>query len=211
MGTVNILEAARQAGVSKIIIQSTDKIYGNRMEASESDPVAATEPYGTSKACADLAAQCYINTYNLPVAITRCCNVYGYDPHNNRIIPNTIKACLMNQQPVIYTNDKSLRQYIYVDDVIDALIFITKHKLSGKLNIASNTILTQEEVVMNILKFFPNLKPIYTSKPNLVEIKKQSMKSSLKWKAKTPFEKGIELTINKFKEYKDDWCRRNKF
>lgn len=201
MGTVNLLEACRQLKIKNILIQSTDKIYGPREGATTSSSLSPTEPYATSKICADVAAQCFIKTYNMNnIIIARCCNIYGYDL-NDRIIPNTIRECMKRNSPVIYKHDKSKRQYIYIDDVIHALTSLVNSGQNGIFNIATNDILDQEQVVKKILEFFPALEPTYIAPPILTQIKSQFMIPSFPLKKYINFTMGIRRTIETFKRY----------
>jgi len=201
MGTVVLLEACRQLEIPKILVQSTDKVYGDQMDAKTISNLKPTEPYGTSKICADLAAQTFIKTYDMNIAITRMCNVFGFD-WNNRIIPNTIRSCLKKESPIIFKNDGSKRQYIYVQDAVDALVHVCNFS-SGVQNIATNYILTQKEVVEHILSFFPNMQPRYIEKSGLREIKSQSMqlRVSPPWKPRFTFVEGVQRTIEAFKKW----------
>jgi len=203
MGTVQVLEACRLLEVEKVLIQSTDKVYGNQRSAIPESHLIPTEPYGTSKICSDVIAQCYMNTYDMDILIPRCCNVYGLDS-NNRIIPNTIRACLQKQSPIIYREDKSLRQYIYIRDVVDTFIYLLETRKTGVVNIATPECLSQEEVVLKILEFFPDLEPRYIEKPRIKEIKNQSMVPDYP-ENYTPFDDGIQYTIHAFKKYREDW------
>lgn len=200
MGTVKLLEACRQVGVEKVIVQSTDKVYGNQTSVSEDARLIPTEPYGSSKICTDVMARSYVKTYGMPISVTRCCNVYGYDWDNDRIIPNTVKACLQGKSPIIFKDDKSQRQYVFIDDVVEILIELMETEESKVINIASDDILNQKEVVLKILDFFPELKPKYVEKPEITEIKSQSMLRSYPMKF-TPFKEGLKHTINKFRKY----------
>jgi len=202
MGTVNVLEACRQLDVEKALIMSTDKIYGNKENATEEDKLVPTEPYSMSKIATDLIAQTFMKTYDLNVVIPRYCNIYGYDPFNNRIVPNTIKACLKGESPIIFKDDYSTRQYIYVEDVVESLKLLMEKDVKGTINIATNDILTQEEVVLRILKHFPSLKPRYVEKKQIKEITNQSMKMrDWGWKPKFSFDEGIKETIKMFRTY----------
>lgn len=209
MGTVNVLEACRQVGVERIVFLSTDKVYGNLEKATTRDTIQATEVYGTSKACAGLIAQTYASIYDLPVMAIRLCNVYGYDPYNNRIVPNTIKTALQCENPIIYKNDYSKRQYIYVDDAVNALTFAMENFTQSEVvNVGTPDIMTQEGVVLSILKFFPGLEPDYVDRPPYKEIRSQSMQSNLAgWKPRYSFDEGIVETILLFNKYKEDWWR----
>lgn len=202
MGTVKLLEACRQLDVDRVLVQATDKVYGNEMDAEVTSRLKPTEPYGSSKVCVDLIAQTFAKTYNMRVPICRCCNVYGYD-WNNRIIPNTIKACLRNERPVIFKGDYSKRQYIHVHDAVRALEAII-NTTASIINIGTEDVLTQEEVVLKILAFFPPLKPRYVEKPLLKEIKNQSLRVNIDpsaWKPRISFDQGIRKTIAAYRMY----------
>jgi len=205
LGTLNVLEVSRQLDVPFTYIMSTDKVYFEGMDKKEEDALQAGEIYGTSKAMADLLAQSYAKTYGLKIAIGRACNCYGYDL-SPRIIPNTIKSCLKGENPIIYRGEETLRQYIYVNDLVTAIIHLAENRLTGIYNIATDDILTQEQVVLKILENFPTIKPKYVQREKPVkEIQKQSMDwnkiKNTGWKPKYSFEAGIKETIEKFKTY----------
>lgn len=203
VGTLNILEAARQVDTEKTIIMSTDKVFGERIAATHDDPVSAGGIYETSKACADLIAQSFLQTYGMKIAIARSCNAYGYDL-SPRIIPNTIRKCLTHKDPIIYKGEKSYRQYIHINDLTDALIHLMKGEYVGLFNIATPDILTQEEVVLEILSHFKHLRPKYIERENPPkEIKTQSMiLTDFDWKPKITFAHGIKMTIDAFRKWR---------
>ena len=213
IGTLNVLECAEMAGVHKFIFQSTDKVYGEKMSAREDDAVVASGAYETSKACADLAVQSFMISSLCSggridfIQIVRSCNIYGYDPYSPRIIPNTIKACMMNKSPIIYHEEgiPSQRQYLHISDLCAAYSKLLKHEESGIFNVGSYDVLTQEEVVKTILKFFPHIKPTYVEKEEKCEeIWAQSLAWDrmrlLGWKPRMTFEEGIKKTIEEFRE-----------
>jgi len=203
VGTVNVLEACRRHGV-KVLITSTDKVYGENINAKESDPYKPKEIYGASKACADMIAQTYSKVYNMDVIVTRACNIYGPGDINPRIIPNTIRACLKHESPVIYTNIKGVREYIYIDDVIDAYLFLAERVDRGVFNVGTGIMRGQKEVVEEILSHFKDIKPKYEPGPKIEEIQEQSLDSSkirlLGWKPKVSFEDGIKRTVEWWKK-----------
>lgn len=203
MGTVNVLEACRQIGVPKTLVTITDKVFGERLDVEADDPVQASEPYATSKACSDLVCDSYLKTYNINVIRARFCNVYGLD-YSNRIVPNTVRACLEDKPPVIFKDEtESVRQYIYVDDVVDALTYLMQHsKDNAAFNVCTESLLNQKDVVLEILDFFPALKPRYITRQRPPEIIRQSMKlTDFGWKPKYNFKTGIQATIQRFREY----------
>ena len=86
-------------------------------------PLGGVQPYEVSKSCADLVAQSYAATYGLPVAIARCGNIYGPGDLNwSRIVPGTIRSLLRGEQPIIRSDGTFVRDYLHVDDVVDAYL-----------------------------------------------------------------------------------------
>jgi len=205
MGTLNILEACRQFHVDKVLVMSTDKVFGKQMNATEQSKLIPTEPYGTSKICQDYIARCWTETYGMNVIVPRSCNVYGLDS-SNRIIPNTVRSCLRGEQPIVYEGEKTLREYIYVTDLVEALVMLMESQKSGAFNVTTNELKTQEEVVLEILRHFPHLSPRYIKRGKPVkEIQSQSMIcSDFGWKPRHSFGEGAKLTIEKFKQYRVD-------
>jgi CDP-glucose 4,6-dehydratase len=119
-GTWCVLEACRRSPrVRQIVVASSDKAYGvhDRLPYSEDAPLQGRHPYDVSKSCADLLAQSYAQTYRLPVAITRCGNLYGGGDLNwNRLVPGTIRSALRGERPVIRSDGSYVRDYFYVED-----------------------------------------------------------------------------------------------
>ena len=97
-GTWTLLEAARRnPTIKRVLVASSDKAYGEHTELPyrEEAPLQGQYPYDVSKSCADLIARSYAHTYSLPVAVTRCANLYGGGDLNwNRIVPGTIRSVL---------------------------------------------------------------------------------------------------------------------
>ena len=118
-GTWNLLEACRRAtGVKSIVAASSDKAYGDQeiLPYSENTPLQGQHPYDVSKSCADLIAHAYAVSYRLPVAITRCGNIYGGGDLNwNRIVPGAIRSVLRGERPPIRSDGEYVRDYLYVE------------------------------------------------------------------------------------------------
>lgn len=126
-GTYNLLEACRRHGdvVERIVVASSDKAYGSQafLPYDETMPLQGRHPYDASKSCADLLAQCYSTTYGLPVGIARCGNLYGGGDKNwSRIVPGTIRSLFRGERPVIRSNGRFLRDYLYVEDATTAYL-----------------------------------------------------------------------------------------
>ncbi|MGE3818182.1 MAG: GDP-mannose 4,6-dehydratase [Isosphaeraceae bacterium] len=170
-GTWSLLEAGRRSPlVKQIILASSDKAYGHaeRLPYDEETPLRGRHPYDVSKSCADLIGQSYASTYGLPVAITRCGNFYGGGDLNwNRIIPGTIRSALKGERPLIRSDGKSGRDYLYVEDGVGAYLTLaetlaTRRELIGSAyNFGHNAVVRVLELVQEILKACgrPDLEP----------------------------------------------------
>lgn len=145
IGTVNMLEfARRQLNLKQFIYFSTDEVFGpahKNTKFSEWDRYNSTNPYAASKAAGEEMALAFANTYDIPVLITHCTNVFGERQHPEKFIPMTVQNLLCGR-PVLINADHGLkhiggRYYIYAGDVADALLFILDRKKidRGKLNI----------------------------------------------------------------------------
>jgi CDP-glucose 4,6-dehydratase len=126
-GTWNLLEAAKACGkiLQRVIVASSDKAYGSHdvLPYTEDAPLQGRFPYDVSKSCTDLISFSYYHTYNLPVAVTRCGNLFGGGDLNfNRLIPGTIRSALHDESPVIRSDGTFIRDYFYVRDAVDAYL-----------------------------------------------------------------------------------------
>src|SRR5436190_3795031 len=119
-GAWNLLEACRRTPtIRSIVVASSDKAYGPQktLPYSELMPLEGIYPYDVSKSCADLIAQSYAISFNLPVAVTRCGNFYGGGDLNwNRLVPGTIRSVIRGERPVIRSDGNFVRDYFYVED-----------------------------------------------------------------------------------------------
>jgi CDP-glucose 4,6-dehydratase len=213
-GTWNVLEAARQnPRLKAVIIASSDKAYGNLHGNAydESFPLHGDHPYDVSKSCADLISQTYAKTYGLPVAITRCGNFFGPgDLNYSRIIPGIIRDVMLERRPLIRSDGKAIRDYIYVGDGVHAYMTLAEALLDpnkGKslvgqaFNFSYGLRLSVLDVVNSILKTMErtDLKPeILNQAKN--EIPEQSLDSKkakelLNWSQRFGFEEGLKNTV----------------
>jgi dTDP-D-glucose 4,6-dehydratase len=207
MGTLALLEACRTVETDRILVMNTDKVYGEGLEATEERGYQFSEPYGTSKACQGLIANSHMETYGMNIVMSHCCNVFGYDPFSNRIVPNVVKKCLRGQSPWIFTNDDSIREYVYVEDKVGAIeSLMNDDTKKGSYNISTGWVYNQKDIVLKILENFDGLEPEYVESDLPAQIDKQSLKSvRWDWKPKWKFEDAIKTTIDGFKKYRNDW------
>lgn len=126
-GTWTVLEACRTVGVDRVVVASSDKVYGvaAKLPIAEDAPLLAREPYEVSKAGADMIARSYAAAYDLPVGVLRLANVYGPgDPNAGRLIPAVCSALLAGRRPQIRSDGSPRRDLLHVDDAIAALLAV---------------------------------------------------------------------------------------
>ena len=145
MGTAYILDAAWMSGtVKRIIVTSTDKVYGKSQNAyTEESPLLGDHPYDASKSAADMITRAYVKTYGAPVVTVRFGNIYGPgDLNGSRIIPGIIKTAITGEVLPIRSDGTFVRDYVYVRDVVSAYLFLIEQveAQSGTVfNVASDT------------------------------------------------------------------------
>lgn len=206
-GTINVLEAVRQVNKNiKVIIMSSDKAYGTHdvLPYTEDMKLQPDDPYSTSKACADLIAQSYYKTYGLNVNIVRCANIYGVDPNESRIIPNTINRILDGLKPQVYSGVLQYqREFIHVSDVCEAFRIIADKGVAGEAyNIGDEESFTIEELVHRICRLMDYTGDIDIVQKDFYEIPKQWLSSdklkALGWEKKVSLTEGLIQTINSY-------------
>ena len=210
MGTVRLFNACMGKDMESIMVASTDKVYGDRLDACEQDSITPSGLYATSKCCVDLISQSYADQFDLPICVTRCCNLVGFD-RNSRIVPNVIKQCISGQRPVIWSGQDDIREYIYVTDVVSAYLTLANNinKSKGKCyNIGTGETATQSEIVFTIAEQF-EMKPIIEPAPDGRdnELFEQSLNSNLirsefGWDNNYNLKETIIETIRQFEIYK---------
>ena len=210
-GTYNLLEAARRydSFVKRVIIASSDKAYGSSdiLPYTEDMPLQGRHPYDVSKSCTDLLAIAYAHTYNLPITIARCGNIYGGGDLNwSRIVPDTICKLYHKQNPVLRSDGSYIRDYIYVMDVVDAYILLAEKanqpEIRGQaFNFSTESKITVLEITNKIIELMncKELKPAILDEAK-GEIKNQYLDSSkakklLGWQPKYSLEQGLKETI----------------
>jgi len=215
-GTWLLLEACRMTpSVKRIVTASSDKAYGDQdvLPYTESAPVQGRYPYDVSKSCADLIAQAFACTYEMPVGVTRCGNIYGGGDRSwDRIVPGTIRSVLRGEPPLIRSDGTLLRDYLYIDDIIEGYLRLAEHlddpALHGQaFNFGMDDPKSALEMVETIIALsdHPHLKPIILNQaPH--EIQKQYLSSEkgrrlLGWQPRFTLEEGLRRTIAWYREY----------
>jgi CDP-glucose 4,6-dehydratase len=137
-GTYTLLEACRTLGsVRRVVVASSDKAYGSHEELPYREDFALRprHPYDVSKACADLIARSYAHSYGLSLAVTRLANVYGPGDLNwSRIVPDTARALVRGERPIVRSDGTAERDYIYIEDAVDAYLAVAASLDRPELN-----------------------------------------------------------------------------
>ncbi len=217
-GTWNILEAARNSQkLERLIMASSDKAYGGheKLPYLEEYALNGLHPYDASKACADILARTYFHTYDLPVTVTRCVNIYGGgDLNYSRIVPDTIRAVLAGKAPIIRSDGTPVRDYMYILDAVDAYLTLAQ-KAHGKqvkgqaFNFGTGSPITVLDLVNTIIRISgrTSLKPVIVGRGKTAgEIQKQYLsiekaRTILQWEPKYSLEKGLEETIKWYERF----------
>jgi len=215
-GTWNLLEACRRSPrVQSIVLASSDKAYGDQTQLpyDEAMPLQGRHPYDVSKSCADLLAQTYAATYDLPVAITRCGNFFGGGDLNwNRVVPGTIRSALHGEPPVIRSDGKFVRDYFYIEDGAAAYMLLAERLASYRalrgqaFNFSNESQVSVIELVDLILnKMNSSLEPqILNQASNEIRhqyLSAERARNLLNWQPQFTLEEGLNHTIAWYREF----------
>lgn len=135
-GTVALLEVIRQHPKIRFHHISTDEVFGSLgIEGvfTEHSPYCPNSPYAASKAAADHFVRAYAHTFNLSTTLSYCTNNYGPGQHEEKLIPKIINACWNRQKIPVYGTGMHVRDWIFVEDHVEALWKILHKKVSGKV------------------------------------------------------------------------------
>jgi CDP-glucose 4,6-dehydratase len=213
-GTWKVLEACRNSqSINAIIIASSDKAYGShkKLPYKEDTPLIGRNPYDVSKSCADLISHSYAHTYNLPIVITRCGNIYGPGDFNfSRLIPDAIRCALNGKTLLIRSDGKFTRDYVHVDDIVNGYIMLAEKlqslKFSGEaFNFSDENPITVLSLVKKIYNLTGNKDKYRILNNAKYEIKHQYLayikaRRILGWKPKVDFKNGMNKTITWYKK-----------
>lgn len=224
---LNLSEEARQAFRFHHI--STDEVYGDLPHPDdvpgdedlplfvETTPYAPSSPYSASKASSDHLVRAWHRTYGLPVVITNCSNNYGPYQNQEKLIPHVIAQALANKPLPIYGKGNQIRDWLYVEDHVKALLLVaTKGKIGQTYNIGGVNEKQNIDVVHTICQILDELKPKvskYSEQITHVEdrpghdmryaIDCSKINSELGWQPEETFESGLRKTVV---WYLDQWA-----
>ena len=215
LGTNTLLSCALDFDIDKFIHVSTDEVYGSIDEGSfkETDPLAPSSPYSSSKAGSDLLAMSYYTTYGLPVSITRCTNNFGPYQYPEKLIPLFITNLMEGEKVPVYGAGLNVRDWIYVDDHCSGIDFVLNHGYSGEIyNIGGGSELTNLEITHRILKMLDKddsmIRYVEDRKGHDLRYSLDCTKlKNMGWKPEFDFDEALSNTVSWYME--NEWWWRS--
>jgi CDP-glucose 4,6-dehydratase len=209
--SLNVMESCRNhKKLRHLTVASSDKAYGElfkRRQYVEKDPVQGVHPYDCSKSCTDLIAQTYIMSYDQPIAIARCGNIYGGGDMNwNRLIPNTIRRIIRGKIPVIWGTGDETRDYFYVEDTVNAYLLLSEKQAIGPYNFSTGEELTVKSVIETVcdLMDVPRQYDILHNVNGEIFyqwLDSTKARTNLGWKPQCTLKEGLQKTIEWYRMY----------
>jgi len=216
-GTWNLFDVVRLLGkpIKGILVASSDKAYGTaeKLPYDEKTSLHGEGPYDMSKSCTDLIARSYYLTYGVPTVIARCGNIYGGGDLNwSRIVPGSIRDLLSGDVPVIRSNGKFLRDYVYVEDAVDA--YLTMASGISNQNVNGEAFNFSREEPISVLDIYAAIckatvgkyiepKIMNNAKNEIVDQHLSSAKARavLGWESKYALDQGLIETVAWYRQH----------
>ncbi len=194
---------------------STDEVFGSlslhENSFTEHSRFQPNSPYSASKASSDMLVRAWNKTFNIPYIITNCSNNFGPRQHKEKLIPKTIFNAINDLKIPIYGSGENIRDWLYVDDHIEAIINIhNKNKHNDSFNIGggyevSNLALVKMIILILEQKYnFKNLEKLISFVKDRqghdfrYSINSSKLEAEINWRPASNFNQNIELTIDSF-------------
>ncbi len=209
-GTHNLLLLAKKYGVGRFLQVSTDEVYGaldaNGSPFIEETPLAPNSPYSASKAAAEFLARAYHKTFGLNAVTTRCSNNYGPNQDATKLIPLFITKLLAGEQVPLYGEGKNVRDWLYVEDHIDAIDLVFHKGAAGEIyNIGGNNEIENIEITKTLITLAGRDESAIKRVPDRLghdfryAINSSKIQKDLGWSPKKTFDEGVRETFEFYK------------
>lgn len=201
------------------VISSSDKAYGSQeLPYRESSPLSPRHPYEVAKACQDYCAQTYGKVYGMPTAVTRCGNYFGgFDFNFTRLIPGVLKDLAEGRRPVLRSNGKFTRDFIYIEDAVEIQLMLAERlaedpAMRGE---AFNFSYGMQVEVIDIVRRLAELtgEPIEPIVNDTIQVEIPHMHLSsdkaievLDWKPRFSFDEGLKESVKWYSKYFKSSC-----
>lgn len=220
-GTLNVLQAAKDLGIERVLVTSTSEVYGTAqyVPIDEKHPYQGQSPYSATKIGADRLAESFYRSFNLPVTIVRPFNTYGPRQSARAVIPTIITQLLAGKEEIKLGALTPTRDFNFVKDTANGFIEIYKSEktIGQEINIATQQEISIGQLAEELIKQInPNaiivcdeqrLRP-EKSEVNRLLGSNAKIKELTNWSPKYTFEEGLALTIdflkNNMDRYKSD-------
>jgi dTDP-glucose 4,6-dehydratase len=209
VGTQTLVNACLRHGARYIHV-STDEVYGQQASKDaigwvENVPMAPRNPYAASKACAEHIVTAAHETHGLQYQMTRSCNVYGPRQKKENLVPHTITSLRRHEPVRVHGTGLNFRQYLYVDDAVDALLHVLERGAAGAVyNVGSDHLLTNLEMVSRVAEMLgteAHVEYIADRKGHDFGYKVSSNRlRELGWAPKVAFQDGLARTLEFYRE-----------
>jgi len=216
LGTMTLLDAAKNNGNIRFHHVSTDEVFGSLMaddpKFNEGTPYDPRSPYSASKAASDHLVRAYFHTHNLPITISNCTNNYGEYQYPEKLIPLFTTNLIEGKKVPVYGNGQNVRDWIYVHDHNKGLeAIIKKGKIGETYCLGGGNELANYEITKIILAEFglgEEMIEYVKDRPGhdlryAIDISKAE--KELGWRPETDFKAGIKKTIRWYRDNKDWW------
>ncbi|MFI3177712.1 MAG: NAD-dependent 4,6-dehydratase LegB [Eubacteriales bacterium] len=207
-GTLNILQAARELNISRVLVTSTSEVYGTAqyVPIDELHPFQGQSPYSATKIGADRLAESFYRSFDLPVTIVRPFNTYGPRQSARAVIPTIITQLLSGQTEIKLGSLTPTRDFNYVKDTANGFIamYESERTIGQEINIATQQEISIGQLAEELIKQInPNAKIICDEqrlRPEKSEVNRllgsnQKIKELTEWTPNYTFEEGIAETI----------------
>ncbi|VAV84859.1 UDP-glucose 4-epimerase [hydrothermal vent metagenome] len=207
-GALNILNAARSVGIERLVHTSTSEVYGSAqyVPIDEKHPLQGQSPYSASKIGADMLAESYYRSFELPVAIARPFNTYGPRQSARAVIPTIISQLVSGADKLSLGSLTPTRDFNFVEDTVDGFLKIAEcdKAIGNIINLGSGREVSIEDLVLSIMEVTGNIVPIVQVgeriRPEASEVDRLLCDSTRAkewagWEPRHTLEQGIEKTM----------------
>lgn len=213
MGTLNVLTAVRDLGISRMVHTSTSEVYGTARYTpiDEAHPLQGQSPYSASKIGADKIVESYYRSFNVPVATLRPFNTFGPRQSARAVIPTIISQALTKDEIHLGSLD-TWRDFTFVTDTVDGFMRLAaaENILGDEINLGNNAAITIGELAKKIFTIIGKEPRIFTEDQRLRPEKSEVMKlhaankkalDLIGWKPQVSLDQGLQITI--------EWIKKN--
>ncbi len=217
-GVYNIVEAAKKQGLERVLLVSTDEVYGSIDVGSfkESDPITPRNPYSAAKAGGELLGRSYHTTFGVPVIITRGSNTYGPYQYPEKVLPLFVTNAIDQEPLPLYRGgEHNVRDWLYVDDHCSGIDVALRNGVPGEIyNVAGGNERENIQLTRRILELTgrdESLIKLVADRPGhdrRYSIDPAKLKA-LGWEPQMPWDEGIAQTVRWYQQ-NEWWWRKIK-